>query len=767
VIRSRARKPHLPRTAAITILLALGGVATAPGDAAAAFGNARAATKIVRYRGVSLQVPAGWPVLRLGADSSVCVRFNRHAVYLGTPGSNEACPVRAIGRTEAILIAPEARGATVAPDARSVLAPTSNPGAALGGGSVATLVEQAQHLVITATWGRDPATIRKALALRSLRRAMLATNDHRPPKANTSTRSRAIAHTTSTATPALPGAVYNGLGFDTCTTQSPATMSAWGAASPYAAVGVYIGGVNAACTGGYLNASWVSAESAAGWHLIPIYVGLQAPGACSCQAITASLAASQGTAAAQDAVVQAQALGIGSGNPVYLDMEGYKRSTATTTEVLAFIEAWTEQLHASGYLSGVYSSGASGIADLVSRYGTGYVEPDELWTAAWDSQPPPTPPTSPANVYVPSGEWPNNQQLLQYLGGHNDEYGNVTINIDSDYIDAATAAFGNGSSLAPVVATAPSLTIRPQADGSVHLTPRWAGEPGISKFQILAGASPATVTAIQTVSANRSGAIDVRAVYPYFGVAALNASGQIVASSTPVATPASVAIFGNSAFVGSSGPAGVPVACLNASPCEMQAAVYEGDKRLAHSGTEAIARHGGVLLVPLRKQVRRLVTDAADGRLPVTVTVTGPTGLKATRPLSLVAFTATGKAPARRTWASSAVQILGKTNFVSNGWVGGILAACKTSAPCVAATTVTRSGIPIATSRPQKLGAGEVGYLTFRMTAHGHALLRASKGNQFGARVSVRSVTPSSTGGATATASSGMATALVSLDSYR
>jgi glycoside hydrolase-like protein len=768
VIRSRARKPNLPLTAAITILAALIGVAAAPGDAAAASGNARvAATKIVSYHGASVQVPADWPVFRLGADSGVCVRFNRHAVYLGTPGTNEDCPVRAIGRTEAILIAPEAHDATVATDTRSVLAPTSTPGAALGGGAMATLVEKAQHVVITATWGRDRAAIREALALRSLRGAMLATNGHRPPKASTSTQPRAIAHTTSPAAPALPGAVYNGLGFDTCTTQSPATMSAWGAASPYAAVGVYIGGVNAACTGGYLNSSWVSAESAAGWHLIPIYVGLQAPGACSCQAITASLATSQGTAAAQDAVIQAQALGIGTGNPIYLDMEGYKRSTATTTEVLAFIEAWTEQLHASGYLSGVYSSGASGITDLVSDYGTGYVEPDELWTADWDSTPPATPPTSAANPYVPDGEWQNNQQLLQYLGGRNEKYGNVTVNIDSDYIDAVTAAFGTGAPPAPVVAATPSLTIRPQADGSVHLTPRWAGAPGVRRFQVLAGASPATMTVIQTVSANRSGAIDIRSVYPYFGVAALNSSGQIVASSTPVATPASVAIFGNSAFVGSSGPAGVPVACLNVSPCKLQAVINEGSKRLAHSGTEAIARHGGVLLVPLSKQVRRLIATAADARLPVTVTVTSPTGLKAMRPLSLVPFTASGKVPRHRAWASSAVQILGKIDFVSSGWVGGILAACKATAPCVTTTTVTRSGIPIATSQPQTLGAGEVGYLTFRMTANGHALLRASRGNQLGARISVRSVSASSTGGATANVTSRTAMALVSLDSYR
>ena len=76
--------------------------------------------------------------------------------------------------------------------------------------------------------------------------------------------------------------------------------------------------------------------------------------------------------------------------------------------------------------------------------------------------------------------------------------------------------------------------------------------------------------------------------------------------------------------------------------------IYDGRKRLAHTATEAIARHGGVLLVPLSTQTRRLVADAVGRRLPVTVTVTSSTGQKATRSLSLVPFVASGKAPARR-----------------------------------------------------------------------------------------------------------------------
>ena len=40
-------------------------------------------TRIVRYHGYRVTVPRAWPVYDLAADPTVCVRFNRHAVYLG------------------------------------------------------------------------------------------------------------------------------------------------------------------------------------------------------------------------------------------------------------------------------------------------------------------------------------------------------------------------------------------------------------------------------------------------------------------------------------------------------------------------------------------------------------------------------------------------------------------------------------------------------------------------------------------------------------
>src|SRR5215471_14975156 len=64
------------------------------------------AWRVVRYHGVTVRVPRSWPVFDLARDPQACVRFNRHAVYVGTPGREERCPAHAVGRTDALLLSP-------------------------------------------------------------------------------------------------------------------------------------------------------------------------------------------------------------------------------------------------------------------------------------------------------------------------------------------------------------------------------------------------------------------------------------------------------------------------------------------------------------------------------------------------------------------------------------------------------------------------------------------------------------------------------------
>ncbi len=209
-------------------------------------------------------------------------------------------------------------------------------------------------------------------------------------------------------------------------------MSAW-LASPYRAIGVYIGGLNRGCSQPNLTTAWVGTEVAAGWHLIPIYVGLQAPtsGCSSCAKLSANKATGQGTAAANDAVADAQRVGMGPGSPIYFDMEGYGRTSKASNATLTFLAAWTKRLHALGYRSGVYGSSASTIADLAGQIGFGYALPDDIWTANWNGR------ADTADPYVPNSAWSRHQRLHQFRGGHNETYGGVTINIDSDYVDGA------------------------------------------------------------------------------------------------------------------------------------------------------------------------------------------------------------------------------------------------------------------------------------------------------------------------------------------
>jgi hypothetical protein len=479
-MRSQPRfSPRLTRTA---LALAVAVLCLSAGTAAAAARTAAprrpSGVKVIRYHGYRLVVPASWPVYDLATHPTVCVRFNRHAVYLGTPGPAQICPAHAVGRTEAILVQPVSAHGAAGTSSAPALPPVSGANAQPPRGSSTELTVPSAGVAVTATWSSAPQVVAHALGVRSLKantntaRANIAGGNPAGPPATRRPTARAAATRKA-------GDVYTGPGFDVCHTPSSSTMTAWGA-SPYRAIGIYIGGANEACSQPNLNTTWVDQESAAGWTLLPIYVGLQAPSnGCGCAGISPSQAAAEGTAAADDAITQAQAVGIGAGNPIYDDMESYTRTAINTSAVLAFLGAWTAELHARGYLSGVYSGAESGITDLVNQVGTGYAEPDQIWIAEWNGQ------ASTASGYVPSADWPNHQRLHQYQGGHNETYGGATLNIDNDYVDVGGAA---GGALLPdgtfvqVSGTAPVYEI---AGGAPVWVSNWSDIGGPQTYTVI------------------------------------------------------------------------------------------------------------------------------------------------------------------------------------------------------------------------------------------------------------------------------------------
>ena len=240
------------------------------------------------------------------------------------------------------------------------------------------------------------------------------------------------------APPVQPGAGFSTAvaGFDTCTAPSLAAMKAWRA--KYAVANIYIGGQEMACDYGNLSASWITATEAMGWSLMPTFVGLQAPCNSYSAEINPSQAAAQGRAAATLAISDAKGLGLGTGSPIYFDMEGYDHTNSgCKTAVLTFLDAWTRQLDAGGYVSGVYSSADSAAIDLQSNTtiaGHALAEPQDMWFALWDNALNLT-----GSPYLTGAVWPQTQRSKQYQGGHVVSVGGYAIDIDSDLVDSAVA----------------------------------------------------------------------------------------------------------------------------------------------------------------------------------------------------------------------------------------------------------------------------------------------------------------------------------------
>jgi len=389
-------------------------------------------TKKVTYAGVTFRVPATWAVYDLAKKPGTCVRFDRNAVYLGTPAANQNCPARAIGRTEALLVQPTATvAAATRPAVSSLGARPSVTAASATEGLLATTLGAAR-LTLTATFGERSALARDVVA------SAVRTGTFSTPAVRATVRSSNGQGVSDGVTYTAPATAtfYKGKGFDTCAAPSASAMAAWKKSS-YRAVGIYIGGMNRACGWGNLSASWVRTVAKAGWRMQPIYVGRQP--SCTHQrgmadiSSTIATAKSQGRAAATDAVKQAKLLGFVPGSVIFNDIEGYDpRKTTCSNATMAFLDAWTRLLHDVGFSSGVYSSASGAITDMARDYTSStWASPDVVWTSRWDGV------ASTSEKALTSTQWASKQRAKQYRGDHKETWGGVRINIDTNYLDTS------------------------------------------------------------------------------------------------------------------------------------------------------------------------------------------------------------------------------------------------------------------------------------------------------------------------------------------
>jgi hypothetical protein len=409
---------------------AAGAQGPASGRAAQAGNGARS----IGYRGYRLAVPAAWRVVDLAADPTACVRFDLPTVYLGQPSDQATCPTDLAGRTIGIVIEPIDAVPADRLTAPVGVAPRGTARAhqpVSHNDAIQVAVPSAGVLVTAAHTPDTEAAAREILDTATLDRDTRALDEVR--LLSHSATSRAPAATPLAAAP-QPG-TYLGRGFDTCAAPSQAAMNAWRTASPYRAIGIYISGASRSCAQPNLTATWVTNQTSNGWRLIPIELGMQAPCGTRTPKMSAdpAMARSEGATAATRAVSAAQALGIPAGSAIYNDIEHYPSNASCKAAVLSYLSGWTQRLHTLGYLSGMYSSGSSGVTDVCGAYDDSrYLRLDHLWIAWWNGVA-----DTDAGPYCPDGHYADHQRLHQYAGDVTETWNGVQMRIDRNYLDVS------------------------------------------------------------------------------------------------------------------------------------------------------------------------------------------------------------------------------------------------------------------------------------------------------------------------------------------
>ncbi|GLV82743.1 hypothetical protein Slala03_24320 [Streptomyces lavendulae subsp. lavendulae] len=387
--------------------------------------------RTVDYQGLHLTLPAGWHVVDLDRHPDACLRLDRPALYLGHAGTQAECASgRAVAHRADTLhlepldgAPPRADIPTFPVDAGTALPPADADSRELryalrGSGVMATL-----------SYGEDPAAVRGLLA-----RAASAEGAPAP----------ATAPVITAAGPAAPPPAtqqaFTGTGFDACTAPTQRAMDAWRTDSPFGAVGIYIGGRARACAQPQLTAGWVRKQAAAGWHLMPIWVGPQPWNSSSTGLSTdPSRANDQGREAADGAADAARSLGLDAGTVLYNDLENYTDRATWDAPVVAYLTAWTVRLHELGFRAAAYVSASSGAKALSDHYQQApQAMPDVLWVARWNL----AASVTDADMGLPqrTAQWAGPRRAHQFRGDHDASYGGVTINIDRSWVDVDPAA---------------------------------------------------------------------------------------------------------------------------------------------------------------------------------------------------------------------------------------------------------------------------------------------------------------------------------------
>jgi hypothetical protein len=298
--------------------------------------------------------------------------------------------------------------------------------------------------------------------------------------------------------------------------------------------------------------------------------------------------------------------------------------------------------------------------------------------------------------------------------------------------------------------TTPALAQGWAAGDAPELYASWNGATNVAAWRVLAGTSANSLTTIGQV--RRGGfetAIPAGTEAPYLEAQPLDASGHSLGATGEVTLPRHVVIYGSSAFVPpATGFGGVPVGCFTGAACRLRATVTSGRTVLAATGSERVAAGGtGLVYFHLSSTGGKLLARAKSHRLPVTITVKDSSGVWSSRSVNLVAYSSSGRGPQRGVSPSPGLSLTGTSDFVNSHGIGGLLTACRSAvSPCSVRATLSVGSTVIAHTGNEAVGAGDLGYVLFSLTATGRSLLAHAAGNQLGVTATLTSGKQTATG---------------------
>jgi photosystem II stability/assembly factor-like uncharacterized protein len=250
-----------------------------------------------------------------------------------------------------------------------------------------------------------------------------------------------VAHSDPSGAPPPDAGVIQAQGFDACHLPEVYEMQTWWNQSPYSYYALYLGGIHLPSYCSVANATWVSAVHKQGWSFLPTWVGPQAPCSPWLYKMSSDPAISykEGQQEAQSASTAAASMGLTNfglgGTIIYYDMESFGGANFECRQAASsFMNGWVERLHELGNIAGGYGSHNSYVEDWATIANV----PEDIWAASWYTTTY-DPGASIFGIAWLNGLWTNHQRIRQYAGGHNERWGSIKLNIDSNVADGMVA----------------------------------------------------------------------------------------------------------------------------------------------------------------------------------------------------------------------------------------------------------------------------------------------------------------------------------------